>query len=85
MKRDDETYDELLARLARETDTSVVIDYLEGREPVVGFVEEEEQLLTSTICIYEVLEGEVFGPGQTDMVATRRSCSKRGIRSRRGT
>jgi predicted nucleic acid-binding protein len=48
-------------------DTSVIIDYLEGIEPVVAFVDEQETLLTSSICVYEVLAGEVFRPGGTDI------------------
>lgn len=48
-------------------DTSVIIDYLEGIEPVVAFVDEQETLLTSSICVYEVLAGEVFQPGGTNI------------------
>jgi len=48
-------------------DTSVIIDYLEGVEPVVMFVDEQEQLLTSSVCVYEVLAGEVFQPGGTNI------------------
>lgn len=45
-------------------DTSVIIDYLEGVDSVVTFVDDQDALLTSSICVYEVLEGEVFGPGK---------------------
>jgi len=48
-------------------DTSVIIDYLVDVEPVVAFVNDQETLLTSTICVYEVLVGEVFGPGETNL------------------
>ncbi|ERH08870.1 MAG: putative nucleic acid-binding protein, contains PIN domain protein [halophilic archaeon J07HX64] len=48
-------------------DSSVIIDYLEGIEPVVAFVDEQETLLTSSVCVYEVLAGEVFRPGGTDI------------------
>jgi len=54
-------------------DTSVIIDYLSGVDPVVSFVDEQETLLTSSICVYEVLEGEVFGPDEPDVMACRRS------------
>jgi predicted nucleic acid-binding protein len=54
-------------------DTSVIIDYLAGVEAVVSFVDEQETLLTSSICVYEVLEGEIFGPGSTDVFACRQS------------
>ena len=49
-------------------DTSVIIDYLQGVDTVVSFVDGQDTLLTSTICVYEVLEGEVFGPGSTDVI-----------------
>ena len=54
-------------------DTSVIIDYLAGVESVVSFVDRQETLLTSSICVYEVLEGEIFGPGDTDVFACRHS------------
>lgn len=52
-------------------DTSVIIDYLEGIDAVVSFVDDQDTLFTSTICVYEVLEGEVFGPGPTDVFGRR--------------
>lgn len=52
-------------------DTSVIIDYLDDVDAVVSFVDEQESLLTSSICVYEVLEGEVFGPGRTDVYQAR--------------
>jgi predicted nucleic acid-binding protein len=52
-------------------DSSVIIDYLEGVESVVTFVDEQETLLTSSLCVYEVLAGEVFRPGGTDIYERR--------------
>jgi len=54
-------------------DTSVIIDYLAGVDSVVAFVDEQKTLLTSSLCVYEVLEGEIFGPGSTDVFACRQS------------
>lgn len=34
-------------------------------------VDDYDSLLTSTICVYEVLVGEVFGPGETDVYQRR--------------
>ena len=47
-------------------DSSVVIDYLDGDGDVVEFVNEQPVLRTSSICVYEVLAGEVFSSGETD-------------------
>jgi predicted nucleic acid-binding protein len=52
-------------------DSSVIIDYLAGVEDVVEFVDEQPNLVTSSICIYEVLAGEVFSAGETDLVGAR--------------
>ena len=38
-------------------DSSVLIDYLVGIEHVVDFVDEQDRLLTSSLCLNEVLEG----------------------------
>jgi len=54
-------------------DTSVIIDYLEGVDSVVTFVDDQDTLFTASICVYEVLEGEVFGPGKTDVFQTRQA------------
>ena len=54
-------------------DTSVIIDYLEGIDSVVSFVDDQDTLFTASICVYEVLEGEVFGPGKTDVFQTRQA------------
>jgi predicted nucleic acid-binding protein len=57
-------------------DTSVIIDYLAGVDDVVRRVDRQESLLTSSVCIYEVLEGEVFGPGRTDIYQARQEFSR---------
>jgi hypothetical protein len=52
-------------------DSSVIIDYLDGVENVVTFVDEQPVLVTSSICVYEVLAGEVFSADETDLVGAR--------------
>jgi predicted nucleic acid-binding protein len=52
-------------------DSSVIIDYLDGVEEVVEFVDEQPVLATSSICIYEVLAGEVFSAGEPDLTEAR--------------
>lgn len=52
-------------------DSSVIIDYLDGVEEVVEFVDEQPVLVTSSICIYEVLAGEVFSAGDSDLIEAR--------------
>ncbi|ELZ65793.1 type II toxin-antitoxin system VapC family toxin [Haloferax sp. Atlit-6N] len=52
-------------------DSSVIIDYLDGVAEVVEFVDEQPTLVTSSICIYEVLAGEVFSAGETDLIGAR--------------
>jgi hypothetical protein len=52
-------------------DSSVVIDYLDGVDHVVEFVDDQSALLTSSVCVYEVLAGDVFSAGETDLVGTR--------------
>ncbi|WP_136716265.1 PIN domain-containing protein [Halorientalis salina] len=52
-------------------DSSVIIDYLDNVEHVVEFVDDQPTLLTSSICVYEVLIGEVFSSGSTDINGTR--------------
>lgn len=52
-------------------DSSVIIDMLEGVPDVVEYVEERGQpYLTSSLCVFEVIDGEV-GSGSTDVVAVR--------------
>lgn len=53
-------------------DSSVIIDMLEEVKETVAFVEEQGQpYLTSTICVYEILDGKL-GSSSTDVVAVRR-------------
>ncbi|MFC7203504.1 type II toxin-antitoxin system VapC family toxin [Haloferax namakaokahaiae] len=52
-------------------DSSVIIDYLDGVEEIVEFVDEQPVIVTSSICVYEVLAGEVFSAGQTDLIGAR--------------
>ena len=52
-------------------DSSVIIDYLDGVDDVVEFVDERTVLRTSSIGVYEVLAGEVFSSGEPDLVGTR--------------
>jgi predicted nucleic acid-binding protein len=52
-------------------DSSVIIDMLNGVDSTVEFVQEQgEPYLTSSICVFEVLDGKLGG-GQTDVVAAR--------------
>ena len=57
-------------------DSSVIIDYLDGVERAVEFLDDTAHLLTSSICVYEVLEGEVLGSGGTDVVGARQTFSR---------
>ena len=57
-------------------DSSVLIDYLEGIEHVVDFVDEQDRLLTSSLCLYEVLEGDVLSRGETDVIAARQAIGR---------
>ena len=52
-------------------DSSVIIDMLEGVPDVVEHVEDRGQpYLTSSVCVFEVIDGEV-GSGSTDIAAAR--------------
>lgn len=52
-------------------DSSVIIDMLNGVDSTVEFVQEQgEPYLTSSICVFEVLNGKL-GSGSTDVVAAR--------------
>ena len=52
-------------------DSSVIIDMLEDVPDVVEYVEDRGQpYLTSSVCVFEVIDGEV-GSGTTDVVAVR--------------
>ena len=60
-------------------DSSVIIDMLEGVPDVVEYVEDRGQpSLTSSVCVFEVIDGEV-GSGSTDVVAVRQEFG--GVRS----
>jgi hypothetical protein len=60
-------------------DSSVIIDMLEGVPDVVEYVEDHGQpYLTSSICVFEVIDGEV-GSGETDVVDVRQDFG--GVRS----
>ena len=52
-------------------DSSVIIDYLDGVEEVVEFVDKQPVLVTASICIYEVLAGEVFSAAEADLIEAR--------------
>lgn len=52
-------------------DSSVIIDYLGDVERVVDYVDDQPTLRTSSLCVYEVLEGEVLGSGETDIAGAR--------------
>ena len=52
-------------------DSSVIIDMLEGVEDAVRFVRAaKEPYLTSTICVFEVIDGKL-GSGSTDVDSLR--------------
>jgi len=52
-------------------DSSAIIDMLEGVDATVAVIQSrDDQLLTSSICVYEVLDG-VLGTGSTDIGAER--------------
>lgn len=60
-------------------DSSIIIDMLAGVPDIVEAVEERGQpYLTSTICVFEVLDGTV-GDGETDVVGVRQQFG--GVRS----
>lgn len=54
-------------------DSSAIIDYLDGVEHVVEFVDDQSHLLTSSICVYEVLHGEVLSRGEADVMGARQN------------
>jgi len=60
-------------------DSSVVVDMLEGVPEVVEAVEERGQpYLTSSLCVFEVVNGRV-GSGETDVAGVRQQFG--GVRS----
>lgn len=54
-------------------DSSVIIDYLDGVDHIVEYVDQQTNLLTSSLCVYEVLEGEVRSQGETDVIGARQA------------
>ena len=60
-------------------DSSVIIDMLEGIPETVEAVEERGQpYLTSSLCVFEVIDGTV-GSGETDVVGVRQQFA--GVRA----
>ncbi|WP_251343103.1 PIN domain-containing protein [Haloplanus halophilus] len=60
-------------------DSSVIVDMLEGVPDVVEYVEDRGQpYLTSSLCVFEVIDGEV-GSGEPDVVGVRQEFG--GVRS----
>lgn len=51
-------------------DSSAIIDLLHDVDAVTAYVDTTAPLLTSTVCVVEVLEGKL-GAGTTDVVAAR--------------
>lgn len=51
-------------------DTSAIIQYLRGDTAVREHIEGREPWLTSTICVFEVIDGRL-GSGSSDIVGTR--------------
>lgn len=54
-------------------DSSAIIDYLDEVESIVQYVDEQPHLLTSSICVYEVLQGEVMSRGSSDVIGARQT------------
>jgi predicted nucleic acid-binding protein len=55
-------------------DTSTIIQYLRGDETVRQYIDGREPWLTSTICVFEVINGRL-GRGSTDVMEVRREFS----------
>lgn len=55
-------------------DTSTIIQYLKGDESVREYLRGREPWWTSTICVYEVINGRL-GTGRTDVAAVRKEFS----------
>ncbi|AXG11076.1 PIN domain-containing protein [Haloplanus rubicundus] len=47
-------------------DSSAIIDYLGGVEDVIDYLDGREPFFTSTLCVYEVIDGKL-GSGATDV------------------
>lgn len=54
-------------------DSSAIIDYLDGVDDVIRYIDEETEppYFTSTMCIYEVTMGEVHTQGSSDVQGER--------------
>lgn len=46
-------------------DSSTIIEYSDENPTVVDYVEDSGQLFTSAICVYEVVNGEMWATGQS--------------------
>ncbi len=44
-------------------DSSTIIEYLRGTDRVIDYLDEDELWLTSTVCVFEVLNGRAGRPG----------------------
>jgi len=51
-------------------DSSVIVESLRGDETVTEYLEGKEPLHTSTICVFEIVDG-YLGSGRTDVVSAR--------------
>jgi hypothetical protein len=51
-------------------DSSAIIDYLSGTEDVIEYLDGREPFFTSTLCVYEVIDGKL-GSGSTDVRGVR--------------
>jgi len=60
-------------RIAYTTYTHEHVYHPDGVDHVVEFVGGTPHLLTSSLCVYEVLEGEVLSSGRTDVVGARQT------------
>jgi hypothetical protein len=44
-------------------DSSTIIEYLRGNQTVIEYLDEQEPWWTSTLCVFEVLNGPAGSPG----------------------
>jgi predicted nucleic acid-binding protein len=51
-------------------DSSAIIDYLGGVDAVIEYLDGREPFFTSTLCVYEVIDGKL-GSGSTDVRGVR--------------
>jgi hypothetical protein len=51
-------------------DSSAIIDYLGGVDSVIEYLDGREPFFTSTLCVYEVIDGKL-GSGSTDVRGVR--------------